>query len=173
MSIFDIPDFEKHGNNDEDTHLTDLEGIQKSVLEICSHATRKILILSPDLESSIYNNETFTKTLLDFIRGNRHASVKILIADSSKAVKNGHAVLRLSQQLTTAIEIKKLAEEFHDTTTGFIVVDNSSFLYKPDIRIHEGIYNPNCKFRTEKLSEIFTSIWEQSEQDLQTKRMYL
>lgn len=171
MGIFDLSDFERQGNIEHDIHFTGIEQETDLLIQATSSALKTIQIYTPDLEPLLYHNQKFIDNLLLMARGNRHAQIQILAADSSSAVLNGHLLLRLAQQLTSSIEIRKPLEEYQENNIAFILVDKKAFIYRPDVRYFEGIYNAECKFRAQKLADIFTLAWEHAEIDMETQRL--
>ncbi|MDH5570655.1 MAG: hypothetical protein OEY89_02755 [Gammaproteobacteria bacterium] len=171
MSIYNLSDFEKTGKIEQDIHFTDLNGIHEAINEITQQALKTIQIFTPDLEAAIYDNEELRQNLLTMVRGNRHAKIQILAFETTSANSRGHTLLRLAHELTSTIEIRIPAEEYQQTCCAFVLVDNKSFIFRPDTKEFNGIYNPDCKYRSQKLSEIFTAAWEHAEPDLQSRRL--
>lgn len=170
MSIFDIKNFERSGNTDNDIYLENNDDTKESINKITSSALRTIKIFTPNLQRDIYDNEDFRENLLHFTRGNRHAQIQILVNDSSFAIQQGHRLIRLAQKLTSAMQIRITPEDYQDTTMSFILVDQSDFLFKADITANRALLS-NCKHRSNRLLEFFTPAWEQAEIDPQIRRI--
>ena len=171
MSLFELSDFERTGNTEQDIHFTDLNGTREAIKQITQHTLKAIRIFTPDLEATIYDNEEFIKNLLSIIRGNRHAQIQILAFETSSAINRGHALLRLAQELTSSLEIRIPAEEYQQTNISFLLADNKGFVFRADAKEYNGIYNSDCKYRSQKLSDIFTAVREHAEPDLQCRRL--
>lgn len=170
MSLFELSDFERTGNIDLDVHFTDLDSARRSVKLLTQQALKNIRIFTPDLEIELYNDD-FCEKLLAMVRGNRYAQIQILAFETTSAINKGHPLLRLAHELTSTIEIRIPAEEYQETSISFILADNSGFVFKKESRTQDGIYNPDCKYRSQKLAEIFTTAWEHAEPDPQTRRL--
>lgn len=171
MSIFNLTDFERQGNIENDETFNSLDQLRSYVSLLASGASRTIQIYTPDLEPVIYDNQEFVDQLLSMARGNRHAKIQILVLDTSQALHYGHALLRLAHSLTSIIEIRIPSSEYQQDNLAFMLVDGKGFIYRPDTTTFNGIYNPDCRVRSQKLSEIFTTSWEHAEQDPQTRRL--
>jgi len=171
MSLFELSDFERTGKIEQDIHFTDLNGIREAINHITQQTLKTIQIFTPDLEATIYDNEEFTKNLLSVVRGNRHAQIQILTFETTSAINRGHALLRLAHELTSSIEIRIPAEEYQQTTITFLLADKKGFVFRSEAKEYNGIYNSDCKYRSQKLSEIFTAAWEHAEPDLQSRRL--
>ena len=171
MSLFELSDFERTGNTEQDTHFTDLNGTRDAINQITQQTLKTIRIFTPDLEAAVYDNEEFTKNLLAVVRGNRHAQIQILAFETTSAINCGHALLRLAHELTSTIEIRIPAEEYQQTSISFLLADKKGFVFRANAKEYNGIYNPDCKYRSQKLAEIFTAAWEHAEPDLQSRRL--
>ena len=171
MSLFDLSDFERQGNIDNDVRFNSPEEEKELLIPLVSNALRTIQIYTPDLEPIIYNNQEFIDSLLNMARGNRHAKIQVLALDTSTGAHQGHALLRLAHQLTSTIEIRIPTEEYQEENMAFILVDQKAFIYRPDVKSFDGIYSPECKYRAGKLSETFTMVWEHAEQDTEARRL--
>jgi hypothetical protein len=171
MSIFSVSDFERLGTTEDDMRLTDIKEIKKKTIEITDSAIRSIDIFTPDLEASIYNNEDFSKTLLRFVRENSNANIRILLIDSSHAIKSGHRILRLAQNITSSLIIRKPVEDYLDINASFIIADSISFIFHSNSFSNGSLYTPNSKPKTDRLLDFFNRAWDSSEQDIQTKRL--
>lgn len=170
-STSELSDFHKQGNVDEDMLLSSLDEIKAANIDVAELALRSINIVTPNLEPQIYDDQNFLNKLLYLCRGNRHASIRLLVKDSSLAVKRGHSLIRLAQKLTTAIEIRKPMEEYLTHNSGFLLADNNAFVYRENCDLHRGISNLDCKYRGNTLLDLFNQAWEHSELDTQIRRL--
>jgi hypothetical protein len=170
MSLFDSTNFERHGNTENDIHLDNIEDIQETVTQLTSAALKNIKIFTQDLEHNIYNDELIKQNLLKFTRDSRHAKIQILVSDLTESLHYGHRLIQLSQQLTSAMEIRNTPEDYQGTGIAFILIDQSSFVFKPDNSKQEAIYS-SCKYRSNKLVDFFTPAWEQAQQNQHTRRL--
>lgn len=171
MSIFGLENFERSGNIEQDSHFSEPDSARHYINQLCKQALKTIRIFTPDLEATLYNHEEFSKNLLAMVRGNRHASIQILAFETTSASNCGHVLLRLAHELTSTIEIRIPAEEYQQTSIAFMLSDKKGFIFRPNAKEYNGIYNPDCQYRSQKLSDIFTAAWEHAEQDPQTRRL--
>lgn len=171
MSLFDLNDFERQGQVENDVRFDNVETAKNLLADIFADTLRSVQIYTPDMEPALYNDPQLMDALLAMVRGNRHARIQILAQDTGSARHRGHALLRLAHNLTSAIDVRIPAEEYREAGLGFVVVDNRSFFYRPDVSVMNGIYNQACKVRAGKLTEIFTLIWEHAQEDVETRRL--
>lgn len=172
-SFSELTDFHKQGKTDNDTVLSNLDEIKSACVTVADQALRSINIITPDLEPNIYDNQDFLDKLLNLCRGNRHARIQILVKDSTLAVKRGHGLIRLAQRLTTAIEVRNPLEEYLTQNSGFLLADNSAFVYRKNCDTPKAISNTDCKFRGNALQDLFNQVWEHSQLDDQIRRLFI
>lgn len=169
----EIPEFMRYGNTEHDQLIHTLEDMQLAVMDAAQQALRSIKIYTPDLEPGLYDNQAFIDLLVNFIRGNRHASVQILVQNSEHAVQFGHRLVRLAQNLTSAIEVRTSATNSITDEFGYLLVDQSTLLYRSHYRKNTALFTNRCKHRNDKLQELFNFIWETAELDQQVRRLTL
>jgi len=170
MANYDFTNFERQGNIENDIQLNSAQDIAEAVINNTENTLRTIKIFTPDLEHEIYNNNELRKAFLDFSRGNRHAQIQILVEDLTNALHNGHKLIGLAQQLSSIVTIKDISEDYQNTNISFVIFDQSRFIFKPDRTSHTAI-SSSCKNRSNRLLELFNSIWEQAENNIQTRRL--
>jgi len=170
MQLFNSTNFEHQGNTDNDTQLNNNDEICESTIQLSSNALKSIKIFTPDLEHHLYSSDNFRKNLLDFTRGNRHAQVQILVTDTDSAMRQGHQLIHLAQQITSSMQIRITPEEYENENISFLLIDQSNFIFKADITKSKAI-NSNCKQRANKLLDFFTLVWEQAKPDSQSQRL--
>lgn len=172
MPLFNSTHFERQGNTVDDITLDSNNDIRESVTQLSTTALRNIKIFTPDLESPLYNNDDFRKNLLDFARGNRHAQIEILVTDTDSAIRQGHRLIHLAQQMTSALQIRNTPEAYQNENISFLLIDQSAFLFKANYTKQHAITS-ECNYRTNKLYDFFTLIWEQSTKNPNTQAFNL
>lgn len=172
MTTVQLPAYLRQGNNQDDQILLTLDALQQSLCDCAANAMRNVRICTPDLEADIYDHQPFVDALLSFVRGNRHARIQILVQDSSQAVKHGHRLIRLAQTISSSMEIRKTSADEKFLDDSFLIADMNSFVYRSP-GIHAGVFNNNCKHRSQKLLDMFSPVWDMAEPDIETRRLGL
>ena len=170
MATFDFTNFERKGNTENDIQLNSAQEISAAVIHATEKTLRTIKIFTPDLEAETYNNDELRKQLLAFTQGNRHAQIQILVDDISAALRSGHKLIGLAQQLSSIVTIKDTPADYLGTHISFILFDQAGFIFKSNNTSHSAI-SSNCKNRSNKLHAFFTSAWDQAEQNIHTRRL--
>lgn len=153
---------------------TPLEHKDVATALICS-ARNTINIITHDFDPPVFDNNEIENCLIKFAKEHKNSRCRILIHDSNKAIQRGHRIIRLAQNLTSTLEIKKPSKEFEHEQQAFITVDNYGFLHRSiasqyNYRASAGYKEPQ---KVKELNEYFEKIWEQSVPDPQVRRLYV
>ncbi len=130
-------------------------------------------LYTQDLDPQVLNNEDFAKNLLRMIKSYKQMQIRILVKDSTKAVKGSHALLRLAQQLSSHIEVREIPDIFHSEKSSFMVVDRVGFYYRPSANEFKGSVNFNSPGRAVKLVDFFSDVWEKSTPDPHFRKFHI
>lgn len=131
--------------------------------QLITQSRRSIVILTRDLDASIYATSECVKNLSNFVRASRHAQVQILIKNSKPAIENGHILLQLAQRLSSKILVRKMTVEPNNKEMGFMLGDTDKLLYKNDDALHRGFFNSAAASEIKSLREEFNYLWEYGE----------
>ena len=101
------------GESQESVQLDDSESQRRAAVALTRQALRSVDIFTRDLDKKIYDYRDFLDALQD-LAVNHHGLIRILVKDSSRAVKYGHRLIALSQRLTSFIEIRRVAEDYKE-----------------------------------------------------------
>ncbi len=145
-----------------------------AVEELISRGVRRLDILSPDLDSALYDRLEVVDAVRQLaVSGGRRARVRILIRDGGELVRRGHRLANLAQQLTSAMDIRRLAEEDADDATAFMVVDGRDAVRWEAGRDYSGMVEPGARGVARRLERDFTERWERAEPDIELRRLSL
>jgi hypothetical protein len=146
---------------------------QRSVaVALASQARRGIDIFSRDLDKKIYDDRSFLEALQN-LAVNHHGRIRILVKDSSIAVKYGHRLIPLSQRLTSFIEIRKVAEDFKEYNEAFLIADETGYVHRRHADRFEGVARFNAAKEARDLLVYFNEVWRNSASDPDLQRIYL
>ena len=136
-------------------------------------AHNEIKILTPNLENPVYVNQELAQSFSRLITQNRHASIKILVNDSTPAVKAGHRLIELSQNFTSRMQIHKTPEEMHEYGEAILLIDNAGYVYKHHGDGFQGQANFNDKLKVREMLQSFDRAWERSKPDSELRRLHI
>lgn len=136
-------------------------------------AGKQIKIWTVNLESPIYDNLQLTQSLSKLATKNHHTSIKILVNDSTAAVKAGHRLIELARQFSSSIHLHKIPEDIPEYNAALLLVDDSGYLYKQHGDSFQGQANFNDKLKVLELGKTFDAAWERSKPDTELRRLYI
>ena len=136
-------------------------------------AKRSLHIVSRRLDKELFDNKPFISAVTQLVRRSKYSFIQILVQDASPAVKNGHRLITLSQQLTSYIKIKQLHNDYKEYTRAFIVVDEKAYILREAGDRFEATINYNAPLAARELVRFFNDAWEISEPDPQLRRLHI
>jgi len=160
------------GQFQEPLDLTDSDAQRRVAITLTRQARRCVDIFTRDLDKRLYDNRDFLEGLQNLAVNNR-GSIRILVKDSSKAVKYGHRLIPLSQRLTSFIEVRKVADDYKEYNEAFLVADEIGYVHRKHADRFEGIARFNAANEAVSLLVFFNEVWRNSAPDPDLRRIYL
>ncbi|MBV2090999.1 MAG: GNAT family N-acetyltransferase, partial [Candidatus Thiodiazotropha sp. (ex Ctena orbiculata)] len=118
------------GKDDELFQLNRVEDHQIHAASMARQAKRYLCLFSYDLDSSVYDTESFHDAVKQLAMRSKFSRIRILIQDNSRIVQQGHRLIDLAQRLPSVIEIRKPSDEHLDIEENFLLADDCGYLYK-------------------------------------------
>jgi predicted GNAT family N-acyltransferase len=147
------------------------EEFRSIITEMCKQATQSIRIYSPVLEHKLFDNEELMEICSTLARRNKYTRIEILIFDSHRMIKNGHALLDISRKLSSSISIRIVDPELRGANHEYVLVDDHGIIFRHDYELFDGYANfsdlPECN----RLGRAFRSAWESSLTDAYLRQL--
>jgi hypothetical protein len=148
---------------------------REHTISLAEQARFSINLFTRDMDAAIYDNAAFERCIFKLAKKHRGAVIRILAQDSSAAVKQGHCLIRLAQQLTSSVFIHNPGSEHSHRIDSFMIVDDVGLIYRP--RSSHRDYRARVNFRSlqraSDLQDLFNTMWESSTADSQVRRLYI
>ena len=144
-----------------------------AVQALLGAARHEICIYTRDLEPGLYERAEILEACRRVALSGRGASLRILVQDTARAVRDGHRLLDLAQRLSSVIQIRRPVQEDLQYAAAFVLNDAGGFLYRSfgDRPEAEGdLYYPP---RRNELKRYFDEVWERAEQPPELRRLSL
>ena len=74
------------------------EEMRLAAIEVAREANRRVSIFTHDLEPGIYDDPDFLEVIKRLVLSKTYARIRVLIADPSRAIKNGNNFVHLGRQ---------------------------------------------------------------------------
>lgn len=137
--------------------------LQEACLQIISGARRGLTIYTRDLEHSLYANPVILEALKQFGIDSRGGVARILVQDTSAARSQPHALLSLSQRLSSVFQFRTpIDAEDLQYPSAFITNDRDGYCFRLLDGRYEGDWSPSLPARNKQLVEHFNRVWERS-----------
>jgi predicted GNAT family N-acyltransferase len=143
-----------------------------AVIELIKTARRKLLILSPNLDGTLFAYEPTLIAVSEFVRRSRHATARVLVDDAKAIAEVAHPLLELVRRMPSKIQMRRLPD---DNVPGrsFIVVDDAAVWVQPDLQAYVGWLNLNDRVEARRLGEQFDGLFERSTDDPELRLLSL
>lgn len=145
---------------------------RQGIVELLARARRKVLILSPNLDTSLFGYDSALAALSEFARRSRHASATVLVDDTKAIAEVAHPMLELVRRMPSKIEMRRLPEESVPSRS-FIVVDGAAVWIQPDLQAYVGWLNLNDRVEARRLSDEFAALYDRSSDDPELRLLSL
>ena len=163
----------KNNENNNDITLSSRDDMRQINLSLTQQTSRNINILSNNLDAEVFNNQDFVEAIKQLSISNKSSKIRILIKDSDPMCQNGHRMIKLIQQLTSSIEVRKVAKEYISDSREFSLFDHKGVIYRPHADRYDGTAHFNLPGFVSELLNYFDEVWEHSLPDEKLRRVYL
>ena len=141
------------------------EEFRRVVLAMSRQATQSIRILSPMLDHKLFDSVELYEIFSALARRNKYTHIEILLYDSHRVVKHGHALLEIARRLPSSIQIRVVHPELRSTNYEFVLADGAGVVYRQDYDSYEGSANFKDITECNRLNRQFQRAWESGLQD--------
>ncbi len=131
-------------------------------LALLQQVRHSLCLYTPDLEPWLYHHSSVQEACTRFLLANPRNHLRILLRDSSRAVKEGHRLLNLARRVTSNLHIRKLHPDYPSEEAAFLLADDRGLLLRPKPEIPEGYALYNDPGRVRQRQEQFDQAWDQS-----------
>ncbi len=151
------------GTADTPAPLEGRAALASALLAMAVGARHEILLLSVDLDRTLYGSEAFVEAIQRLALSSTRARVRVLVKQPRTAMQAAHRLVELGRRLPSRIEFRELAEERHTGQhADWLIADQRCFIERdrPDAllaRLH-GEAPLLARART----TAFLSLWEES-----------
>jgi hypothetical protein len=145
--------------------------MRQAAIEIAREATRKVSIFTHDLDPGIYDNPDFLEVIKRVILSQAYSRIRVLIADPSRAIKNGNNFVHLGRRLNTYIEFRHVREDLRTHSESFCIADETALVYRLQASRWEGIVDTYEPAVAKLYGKMFDEIWLASEVEMEFRQL--
>ena len=147
------------------------EEMRDAAIQVVREASRKVTIFTHDLEPGIYDNSDFLEIIKRLVLSKTYARIRVLIANPSKAVKNGNDFVHLGRRLNTYIEFRNVRDDLRTHAEAFCIADETALVYRLQADRWEGIVDTHEPCVADLYSKMFDEIWLASETKMEFRQL--
>lgn len=144
--------------------------------ELCiglARATRReFSLLSPRLDSALFEREELLQAITALLRGHRGAQVRILVQDADAVVRGGHRLLALAQRAQSRVQMRALPEHPEWTEETLLISDRRGLLWQDRAQM-PAHYRVEDRGRAQQWQQRFESLWQAAQLPAAFRRLTL
>ena len=149
------------------------EEARAHALALLQQARRSLCIYSHDLEPWLYHHSSVQQACSRFLLASPRNQLRILLRDSSRAVKEGHRLLSLARRLSSNLLIRKLNPDYPGEEQAFLLADDCGLLVLPEPGQFSGYALYQDMVRVRQRRSQFDQAWDASLTDLDLRSLLL
>jgi hypothetical protein len=147
------------------------EEMRQAAIQVVSEASRKVSIFTHDLEPGIYDDPEFLEIMKKLVLSKTYARIRVLIADPSRAIKNGNNFVHLGRRLNTYIEFRHVRDDLRTHAEAFCIADETALVYRLQASGWDGIADTHEPAVAKLYSKMFDEIWLASEVEMEFRQL--
>ena len=151
--------------------ISSKDEMRQAVIDVVSEASRRVSIYTHDLEPGIYDDPDFLEIIKHLVLSQAYSRIRVLIADPSRAIKNGNNFVHLGRRLNTYIEFRHVREDLRTHAESFCIADETALVYRLQHARWEGIANTYEPAVAKLYGEMFDEIWLDSEVEIEFRQL--
>lgn len=144
---------------------------REAVIAVAREAVRKVSIFTHDLEPGIYDDPDFLEIIKRLVLSQTYARIRVLIADPTRAIKNGNNFVHLGRRLNTYIEFRHVREDLRTHAEAFCIADEKALVYRLQANRWEGIVDTYEPAVAKLYGTMFDEIWLASEVEVEFRQL--
>jgi hypothetical protein len=146
----------------------------EAVERLAVMAEREIALFTQQLEPLLYHHRAVCDRFSQLAREQRHARIRILAQNTRGIAAQGHCLIELAQRLSSKVQIRVPATpELQSFSESWMIVDDHSLLRINNPERWKGSLTLHDRRVVREQLEFFDQAWENSEPDIQTRRLGL
>lgn len=147
------------------------EEMRQAVIEVARQAKRKVSIFTHDLEPGIYDDPEFLEVIKRIVLAQTYSRIRVLIADPTRAIKNGNNFVHLGRRLNSYIEFRHVREDLRTHAEAFCIADETALVYRLQASRWDGIADTYEPAVAKLYGKMFDEIWLASEVEMEFRQL--
>jgi len=149
------------------------EEVRAMAQTLAEQARRGLMLLTPDLEPAIFDQQPFLTAISTLARQHRDVYFRILVLDSRGILQHGHRLIELSRRLSPNIEFRRPPPDYQNTGKTFLLCDDAGYFFRPLASRYEGTASFNNPGEVARLKKYFMELWGRSASDSDLRLLHV
>ena len=162
---------EQANDNSKRWVISTREEMRQAAVTMAKLAKRRISIFTHDLEPGIYDDPEFLEVVKRLVLSQTYTRIRVLIADPTRAIKNGNNFVHLGRRLNTYIEFRHVREDLRTHAEAFCIADEVGLVYRLQAERWEGIADTHEPSIAKMYGNMFDEIWAASEVEMEFRQL--
>lgn len=159
------------GETDTELSLETREDNRLATLTMARQCRRGINIVNRDLDPAVYDDADVIEAIRQMVLEYRRSRVRIIVFEPRQIVQRGHQLLRLSQDLTSFIEIRRGGRQHEQYSEAMFIADDCGFIHRQIHSRYEASACFNSRRRCQALLNDFEIMWTAAVPDSNLRRI--
>lgn len=129
------------------------------VLALAGSARRHLDILSPALDSQVFDSADLVSAISALARRSRDARVRILVSDAEAVTSRGHRLLNLARRLPSSVHLRQLREHPDWRGHSCVIRDRDGVLFVTAEDQDNGYFRAGDRPAGGRESDAFGELW--------------
>lgn len=151
--------------------ISSQDEMRRAVIDVAGEASRRLSIFTHDLEPGIYDDPDFLEVVKHLVLSQTYARIRVLIADPTRAIKNGNNFVHLGRRLNTYIEFRNVRDDLRTHPESFCIADETALVYRLEASRWEGIADTYEPAVAKMYGKMFDEIWQASEVEIEFRQL--
>lgn len=144
-----------------------------AALALARAAQRQLVIYTQDLDPALYDTPEFLAAARALALKARLPRLRILVVDAQRAVREGHRLVELHQQLSSFVQIRMPDPDDAVSAESWLIADDDAILHRLQSDDYAATYQPTASpLARAKLRE-FERLWERATTDPNLRRLHI
>lgn len=164
-------EFKLGGEQRELIKAEDIDAVRSHTLSLLQQAQGSLCIYSPDLEPWLYNHSCIQQACSAFLLAHPKNTLRILLRDTTRIARDGHALLALSHRLSSRCSIRKVNTEHDYAEDAWLIADDCGLLARKAQQLHKAVVYYHDPARVQQSLRAFNAMWAVSQTDVNLRSM--
>ena len=162
---------EQANDNSKRWVISTREEMREAAVAMAKQAKRRLSIFTHDLEPGIYDDPEFLEVIKRLVLSQTYSRIRVLIADPTRAIKNGNNFVHLGRRLNTYIEFRHVRDDLRTHAEAFCIADETALVYRLQASRWEGIADTHEPAVAKLYGKMFDEIWLASEVEMEFRQL--